>query len=92
MDVAVRFRVTGKVQGVFFRASTAREALRLGLSGRAINLPDGSVDVLAVGPADAVAQLERWLHRGPPSARVDAVASTRVSLPLQEVPQGFTTS
>ncbi|MCK6371529.1 MAG: acylphosphatase, partial [Gammaproteobacteria bacterium] len=45
----------------------------LGLQGHAINLPDGRVEVLAAGPAAAVAALERWLHRGPPAARVESV-------------------
>ncbi len=42
-EIAIRCRVYGRVQGVFFRASTAREAQRLGLSGHALNLEDGSV-------------------------------------------------
>lgn len=71
--LAVRFIVRGKVQGVWFRAGTREVALRLGLAGHARNLADGSVDVLAVGEADAIAQLERWLQDGPPLARVDGV-------------------
>lgn len=71
--VACRFTVSGRVQGVFFRASTAREAARLGLRGHALNLPDGRVEVLAIGPAIAVDELQRWLQRGPPAARVAAV-------------------
>lgn len=74
-QVAVRFQVRGKVQGVFFRASAAREARRLGLCGHAVNLPDGSVEVLAVGRAGDVAGLERWLRQGPPAARVEAVTA-----------------
>ena len=49
--IAMRFLISGKVQGVFFRASTRAEAERLGVQGYAINLPDGRVEVLAVGPA-----------------------------------------
>lgn len=71
--VCTRFLVSGRVQGVFFRASTAREATRLGLKGWALNLPDGRVEVLACGPADAVAGLERWLQQGPPQAEVSDV-------------------
>ena len=63
----------GRVQGVWFRDSTRREAERLGISGHAINLPDGSVEVLAVGPPASLAELERWLHVGPPVARVTRV-------------------
>lgn len=68
-----RCRVTGRVQGVYFRASTRREAERLGLRGLAANLPDGSVEVIAAGPAAHLAELVAWLRRGPPAARVEAV-------------------
>lgn len=70
---AVRFIVSGKVQGVFFRASTREQALRLGLSGHAINLDDGRVEVLALGDAVAVEALATWLRQGPPMARVEGV-------------------
>jgi acylphosphatase len=70
---AALFRVTGKVQGVWFRAGTRDEALRLGLRGHASNLADGRVEVLAIGDADAIEQLASWLGDGPPLARVDAV-------------------
>lgn len=69
-----RFLVEGRVQGVFFRASTRDEALRLGLAGHAKNLRDGRVEVLAAGDAEALDALERWLHRGSPLARVTAVS------------------
>jgi acylphosphatase len=71
--VSRRFRITGRVQGVYFRQSTRVQAERLALFGHARNLPDGSVEVLAHGGAEAVAELHRWLHRGPTSARVDGV-------------------
>ena len=67
------FTVHGRVQGVWFRDSTRREARRLGLSGHAINLADGNVEVLATGPVDALDELERWLHVGPPVANVTRV-------------------
>ena len=67
------YTVHGRVQGVWFRDSTRREAQRLGLQGHAVNLPDGTVEVLAVGPADALAELARWLQDGPPIARVTKV-------------------
>ena len=73
METAARFVVSGKVQGVFFRASTREQAVRLQLRGHACNRADGSVDVLAVGSADAVDALAHWLEHGPPQARVDAV-------------------
>ena len=70
-----RFRVTGRVQGVFFRASTQTAARDLGLTGYARNLADGSVEVLACGATTALDALERWLHDGPPMARVDDVSA-----------------
>ncbi|MEQ8205995.1 MAG: acylphosphatase [Woeseia sp.] len=81
------FRVTGRVQGVFFRASTQTAARDLGLGGYARNLPDGSVEVLACGSRDALAQLDGWLHEGPPMAAVTGVASE--SRPFEEI-EAFT--
>jgi len=69
----IRFIVRGKVQGVFFRASTRDVASRLGLTGHAVNRQDGSVEVLACGDADAIQSLRKWLHQGPRMARVDSV-------------------
>jgi acylphosphatase len=71
--VCRRFLVSGKVQGVFFRASTARQAEQLQVRGWAKNLPDGGVEVLALGSPAAVEKLGDWLRQGPPRARVDAV-------------------
>ncbi|WP_449429104.1 acylphosphatase [Rhodanobacter umsongensis] len=84
----VRFIVSGRVQGVFYRASTREQALALVLAGHARNLPDGRVEVLASGSADALDALERWLRRGPPAAQVEAV--NREDLPEQEL-RGFHT-
>ena len=64
------------MQGVFFRASTAQQANRLRVAGWARNLDDGGVEVLALGEAAAVETLQRWLHHGPPVARVDNVITT----------------
>jgi len=81
--------VVGNVQGVFFRASARAEAQRLGVTGYARNLPDGRVEVLACGSADAVAELRDWLRRGPPQADVSGVACEPTDYkPLT----GFTTS
>jgi acylphosphatase len=65
--------VRGRVQGVGFRASTASEARHLGVSGWVRNLPDGNVEVLAEGSAEAVDALLAWLAHGPPGARVTGV-------------------
>ena len=70
---AARFIVAGKVQGVFFRASTREQALKSGLRGYAKNLADGSVEVLAVGDAESIDALEAWLRVGPPKAQVDTL-------------------
>lgn len=66
--------VSGRVQGVWFRAHTQREAQQLGLSGWVRNLADGRVEVLACGDADTLAQFETLLRRGPQAARVDDLA------------------
>lgn len=70
---AARFLVSGRVQGVSFRAYTRAQAVALGLRGFARNLADGRVEVLAVGDAVAVDQLGDWLWTGSPLARVDDV-------------------
>ena len=70
----VRCLVTGRVQGVFFRARTVERAVALGLRGHVRNLPDGTVEVVAGGEGDAVEQLIDWLWHGPPLARVERVA------------------
>lgn len=84
---ATRFLVTGKVQGVFFRASTRMEADRLGLDGYARNLPDGRVEVLVAGAEESVQELAQWLQHGPPQARVDVVE--RENAVADALSQGF---
>lgn len=74
-----RFLVSGRVQGVFFRASTQQLARRLELTGYASNLADGSVEVLACGRAESLDSLEQWLWQGPPQAHVVAVSVEEVS-------------
>lgn len=79
--------VTGRVQGVYFRAATRRQARLLGVTGYARNLPDGRVEVLACGAPGAVDGLCEWLWEGPPSARV----STLNCIVLEtEAPDDFT--
>ncbi len=73
-----RWLISGRVQGGFFRESTRREAEPLGIAGYAVNLPDGRVEVVACGHADALTELERWLQEGPPAARVEGVQSAAV--------------
>jgi len=81
--VCAKFLVSGRVQGVSFRAATQARALSLGLAGHAKNLADGRVEVVAGGAAEALAELERWLHRGPPGARVDHVEREAAAPPAQ---------
>ena len=74
------FRITGRVQGVFFRDSTRQVAQRLKVTGYARNVADGSVEVLACGSAEALQRLADWLQSGPPRARVDNVESVPVEV------------
>jgi acylphosphatase len=89
---ARRFLVSGRVQGVFYRASARTEALRLGLAGHARNLPDGRVEVVAVGELAVIEELAKWLWRGPPAAEVHNVEVHPASIgTAQPQPGGFIT-
>lgn len=77
------------MQGVFFRASTAARARELSLRGFARNEADGSVLVLAAGPAAALEQLEQWLRSGPPMAHVDALSVEVIDPAMNTWPAGF---
>ncbi len=70
----MRCYVSGRVQGVFFRASARHEAERLGVSGYARNLPDGRVEVLACGAKPLIEELCAWLSKGPAQAQVHNVS------------------
>jgi len=65
--------VSGSVQGVFYRASTQREAIRLGVTGWVRNCRDGTVEVLAEGDASAVNDLIEWCRKGPAHSNVQRV-------------------
>lgn len=71
-------RVAGKVQGVFFRASTKQQADDLGLSGFVRNQPDGSVYVEVEGEEDQLEDFLHWCKRGPQHARVDSIDITEI--------------
>ena len=73
MSICRRYIVSGKVQGVWFRASTKEQAIKLNITGYANNLPDGNVEVLACGSEQSVDSLQEWLWQGPPMAYVDKV-------------------
>ena len=68
--------VSGRVQGVFYRATCVRQAQSLGLTGYARNLPDGRVEVLACGEQSAVERFVAWLWEGSPASKVTGVETT----------------
>ncbi|MEJ0087620.1 MAG: acylphosphatase [Pseudomonadota bacterium] len=76
--VCRRSFVSGRVQGVFYRATCVRKAEALGLTGFARNLTDGRVEVLACGEPAAVEQFTAWLWEGSPASKVTAVDTTEV--------------
>ena len=82
MKICRRFHISGRVQGVWFRAWTRQQAQQLELLGYAKNLADGRVEVLACGSEARVAELQQRLWQGPIQARVDDM-QTR-TLPYQE--------
>lgn len=84
---ASAWRIEGRVQGVGFRYATVRMARTLGLCGRVWNREDGTVEVHASGPADALDELGAWLEQGPPAARVEAVRSIQPGPPAHR--EGF---
>ncbi len=69
----VNLIIIGRVQGVFYRASTLEQAQSLNLTGWVKNLPDASVEILAEGPRYALEELINWSRRGPPEAMVEDV-------------------
>ncbi|MCY0905181.1 acylphosphatase [Arthrobacter sp. H14-L1] len=76
-NVRLTARITGAVQGVGFRYQTAHRAVELDLTGTATNQFDGSVEVIAEGPAEAVADLLAWLRSaGPPGKVADVVSAS----------------
>jgi len=83
-----RCLVSGRVQGVWYRAATQREAVALGLTGHAINRPDGRVEVLVCGRQASVEALCRWLWQGPAHAEVSDVQCETLDL---AAPPAFTT-
>ncbi len=84
--ICYRGVVEGRVQGVFFRAETRRQAQKLGLNGWVRNAGDGSVEVLICGGEDPLRQMLAWLQAGPPLAEVEAVSLAPSDCP---VPTGF---
>ncbi|HEX6929726.1 MAG TPA: acylphosphatase [Gammaproteobacteria bacterium] len=86
MKICRRCHVSGRVQGVFFRAATRDRAQSLRVTGHAKNLDDGRVEVLACGEDKDVEELIDWLWQGSPAARVDNVDVDEAN---EEVPRDF---
>ena len=72
----LHLRIHGRVQGVFFRASTRARAERLSLTGWVRNCPDGTVELHAEGPRDSLIALREWCRRGPEGAQVTEINET----------------
>jgi acylphosphatase len=87
--ICKRFQISGKVQGVWYRATTQKVACELGLTGYAKNLSDGKVEVIACGDLEQIEQLSHWLWQGPPNADVSNV--TEETLENFEESEGFET-
>ena len=77
------FLISGRVQGVFFRDITKKEALKLGLQGSAVNLSDGTVKVCLSGESEDIDLLKRWLHKGPELAQVESVIEVDIHQQLE---------
>jgi acylphosphatase len=88
-EAALRVRVSGRVQGVYFRASTAERAIAFSLRGFAENCADGSVLVLVAGTPAALERLVGWLRSGPPMARVASVEVEAIDPEAFAWPAGF---
>jgi acylphosphatase len=76
MKINKQIKISGKVQGVFFRQSTVQKALELGIKGWVKNEPDGSVSVEIEGIPSAMMEMEAWLKHGPPMAKVESLEIT----------------
>ena len=87
--VARRCLVSGRVQGVYYRASARERARASGIAGYARNLPDGRVEVLACGEEAGVQRFIEWLWVGPVAAKVTEVAIESLELAAHEWPQDF---
>lgn len=70
---AVHLFISGKVQGVFYRATAVEVARKLGLAGWVRNLPDGRVEAVAQGDEEQIEEFIRWCRNGPPAARVEDI-------------------
>ena len=84
--------VSGRVQGVFYRASTQQQAMRLKLSGWVKNRNDGKVELIACGDVSALQEFETWCWQGPSHAIVSQVSCEKHECDADEFTNGFTVS
>ncbi|WNK18937.1 acylphosphatase [Halomonas piscis] len=92
MTQCYRAMVTGKVQGVSFRQAAREQALKRQITGHAVNLADGRVEVVMYGRREALAELCEWLWQGPPAAHVTHVGLEPLEMPSEgHTPADFTT-
>jgi acylphosphatase len=84
--VRLHVYITGRVQGVFFRACTQDQARSLGLVGWVRNLRDGRVEAVFEGEVEKVMEMLKWCHKGPPGAHVSNLEEV-----WEEKEEGFTT-
>jgi len=75
MTTRIHAIISGTVQGVFYRASTQNEAKKLGLTGFARNLPDGTVELEVQGDSEDIDRLLEWCRQGPPDSEVTRISS-----------------
>jgi acylphosphatase len=87
MSSCLHIIVKGRVQGVYFRAYTQKQAVKHNLNGFVRNLANGDVEIVASGDADALAQLVAWCHKGPLLAKVSQVIASQH--PMQEMFEAF---
>jgi len=73
MKECLHIIVKGRVQGVYFRAYTQKQAIKLNISGFVRNLPDGTVEIVASGHPEDLEKLVAWCHKGPMLAKVSEV-------------------
>lgn len=74
-----QINILGKVQGVWFRASAKDEALKLGLTGKIWNQPDGNVGAIIQGPLNKIIEFVEWCKEGPPLAKVEDVTYDEIA-------------
>jgi acylphosphatase len=76
MKTAAHVLISGRVQGVWYRASTKQQAERLGVTGWVKNTPDGRVEAVFYGDEKKIKEMISWCHQGPPNAAVTSVDVT----------------